>query len=77
MLTLSIDANYSRSTTHAADPQGLAPRQRSVVTAAKYVPLQIGSDGVPPAVSPQRSKARSQAWSRSASCDGLTTNPPR
>ena len=77
VLTLSIDANYSRSTTHAADPQGLAPRQRSVVTSAKYVPMQIGSDGVPRAVSAQQSTSRSQAWTKSATCGGLSTNPPR
>ncbi|MDN5767844.1 MAG: CapA family protein [Humibacillus sp.] len=77
VLTLSIDAYYSRSTTHAADPQGLTPRQRSVVTATKYVPLQIGSDGVPRAVSAQQAQAGGQAWAKSAACGGLTTNPPR
>lgn len=76
VLNLTLDTHYATTTTRATDDRGLAPRRRSVVTSADWVPMLIGSDGVPRQAAVQRATTMSRAWQQSAACGGLSIERP-
>jgi len=71
VLKLAVDTAYASATTGAPGTPSREPRRRSVVTAASWIPMRIGSDGVPRKSSASLATTATRAWDASASCGGL------
>lgn len=76
VLRLTLDATYAAATTRSRGAAPAQARQRSVVTAAAWVPMRIGADGVPRRPSAAVAKAASTSWAESARCGSLALNAP-
>jgi len=66
VLTLTVDAAAARAS---------RDRSRSVVTAARWTPMLIGSDGIPAVPDPTDAARLHSLWAQARGCSGLAARP--